>query len=94
MISDDVGDRVELGLTYRTAIVRKLKGLEDFVGVTVVSPFMGSLGWPFKKAAEHELEGTEDDPFHDSAHLRDLYFRADPNYAKRCVSLLCPLEPM
>lgn len=29
---------------HRTLIVRKLKGLEDFIDVSVVHPFMGALG--------------------------------------------------
>jgi len=67
----------------RTVIARQLKGLEDFIGVTVVSPYMGGLGWPFLKAAEHEIDGTEADPFYDSAHVRDLYFRVNPEYTGR-----------
>ncbi|KAG8892442.1 S-glutathionyl-(chloro)hydroquinone reductase [Tulasnella sp. 403] len=67
----------------RTAIVRRLKGLEDYISFTVVSPFMGSLGWPFKKAAEHELEDTHDDPLYGVSHVRELYFRANPEYAGR-----------
>lgn len=30
---------------HRTLIVRKLKGLEDFIGVSTVHPYMGAKGW-------------------------------------------------
>jgi len=67
----------------RTTIVRELKGLDDFIGVTVVSPFMGTKGWPFKKGAEHEFEGVEDEPFYGYSHLRELYFKVNPDYTGR-----------
>jgi len=67
----------------RTVIVRRLKGLEEFVDVTIVSPLMGKKGWSFKKTADHEVEGTDDDPLFGSEHLRDLYFRVNPGYDGR-----------
>ncbi|KAH9941900.1 glutathione S-transferase [Epithele typhae] len=65
----------------RTLIVRKLKGLEDFIGVTVVSPRMGSEGWPF--ASVDAFPGADADPFHDSKHIRDIYLSIEPNYEGR-----------
>jgi len=65
----------------RTLIVRKLKGLENFISVSVVSPHMGDLGWPFSTADDYE--GTDADPLHNSKHVRDLYLRVDPNYSGR-----------
>ncbi|KAG9047942.1 S-glutathionyl-(chloro)hydroquinone reductase [Tulasnella sp. UAMH 9824] len=67
----------------RTAIVRRLKGLESFIDVTVVSPYMGNLGWPFKKAADLAIDGAEDDPLYGVSHLRELYFKANPEYTGR-----------
>src|SRR5690625_2513624 len=32
---------------HRTLIVRKLKGLEDVIGVSAVHPYMGDQGWSF-----------------------------------------------
>ncbi|KII86171.1 hypothetical protein PLICRDRAFT_43753 [Plicaturopsis crispa FD-325 SS-3] len=65
----------------RTLIVRKLKGLEDIIPVTIVSPRMGSLGWAF--ANVDEFPGAEVDPLYSSEHVRDLYFKADPDYGGR-----------
>ncbi|KII86175.1 hypothetical protein PLICRDRAFT_43758 [Plicaturopsis crispa FD-325 SS-3] len=65
----------------RTLVVRKLKGLEDIIPVTVVSPRMGSLGWPF--ANVDEFPGANVDPLYNSEHVRDLYFKADPDYGGR-----------
>ncbi|KAI8972887.1 glutathione S-transferase [Trametes punicea] len=80
-------DRYHLYVSYacpwatRTLIVRKLKGLEDFVGVTVVSPRLGQDGWPF--ANVDDFPGAEKDPLFGSQHIKDLYFRAKPNYEGR-----------
>jgi len=66
---------------HRTLIVRKLKGLEDIISVTVVSPMLGANGWPF--ASVDKFPGAEVDPLYNSEHVKDLYFRADPNYSAR-----------
>ncbi|THH00104.1 hypothetical protein EW026_g2368 [Hermanssonia centrifuga] len=65
----------------RTLIVRKLKGLEDFIGVSVVSPHMGSDGWPF--ASVDPFPAADVDPLHDSNHVKDLYFKVQPDYSGR-----------
>lgn len=65
----------------RTLIVRKLKGLEDIISVTVVSPRMGAQGWPF--ANVDPFPGADVDPLYKSEHIKDLYFKADPNYGGR-----------
>ncbi|GLB42169.1 putative glutathione S-transferase [Lyophyllum shimeji] len=65
----------------RTLIVRKLKGLEDIIPVTVVSPRMGTQGWPF--ANVDPFPGAGVDPLYKSEHVKDLYFKADPNYGGR-----------
>ncbi|KIJ36733.1 hypothetical protein M422DRAFT_178974 [Sphaerobolus stellatus SS14] len=66
---------------HRTLILRKLKGLEDILPVSVVSPRMAENGWPF--ANVDEFPGATTDPVNDSKHVRDLYFKADPNYGGR-----------
>jgi len=66
---------------HRTLITRRLKGLDDLIGVSIVSPHMGQLGWPF--ASADEFPGAENDPLYNSEHIRDLYFRAQPNYEAR-----------
>jgi putative glutathione S-transferase len=80
-------DRYHLYVSYacpwatRTLIFRKLKGLEDMIPVTVVSPRMGANGWPF--ASVDEFPGADADPLYQSQHVKDLYLRADPNYSGR-----------
>ena len=60
-----------------------MKGLEEFVDLTVVSPFMGKLGWPFAKASEGQIEGMEEDPLYGFNHIREFYFKANPEYDGR-----------
>ncbi|KAJ4352284.1 S-glutathionyl-(chloro)hydroquinone reductase [Didymosphaeria variabile] len=70
---------------HRTMIVRKLKGLEDFVGITSVHWHMGEKGWRFAEKGE-KVAGdlTTPDPIHkDFTHIRDIYFEQDPNYNGR-----------
>ncbi|KAH7910114.1 glutathione S-transferase [Hygrophoropsis aurantiaca] len=65
----------------RTLITRKLKGLEEIIPVSVVSPHMGEDGWPF--ANVDPFPDADVDPLYNSSHVKDLYFRADPNYTGR-----------
>ncbi|PPQ70398.1 hypothetical protein CVT24_013136 [Panaeolus cyanescens] len=80
-------DRYHLYVSYacpwatRTLIVRKLKGLESLIPVTVVSPHMGPDGWPF--ATVDPYAGADADPLYKSDHVKDLYYKADPNYSGR-----------
>ncbi|KAG1826633.1 glutathione S-transferase [Suillus variegatus] len=67
----------------RTLITRKLKGLEDFIPFSAVSPHMGAQGWPFKNA-DPSWEDADNDPEHPNfQHVKDLYLLADPNYGGR-----------
>lgn len=56
----------------RTLMVRSLKGLEDHISVSIVSPKMGPLGWEFGG-----FEGASEDHLYGSTHLHQLYIRAD-----------------
>ncbi|MGR0186055.1 glutathione S-transferase family protein [Azospirillum aestuarii] len=58
---------------HRTLILRKLKGLEDAIGVTVVDPLMREEGWTF----------PEPDPITGSTRLHEVYTKADPTYSGR-----------
>ncbi|KAG8998172.1 S-glutathionyl-(chloro)hydroquinone reductase [Tulasnella sp. JGI-2019a] len=68
----------------RATIVRQLKGLQDFIGITVVSPVLTAKGWAFQKAAEKEVAGTEDDPLNGCSHIREYYLKVNPEYDGRC----------
>jgi len=65
----------------RTLIMRKLKGLEDFIDVSVVSPHMGGDGWPF--ANVDDFPGATVDPLYNASHIKDLYLRVNPEYDGR-----------
>jgi len=89
----------------RTLIVRKLKGLDEFIcktilrlsvslkltnsdpAVTVVSPRMGTHGWPFANA--DPFPGADADPLYQSEHVKDLYLKIEPNYSGRYVMRPC-----
>jgi len=63
---------------HRTLIFRKLKKLEDAIGVSIVHPDMLENGWEFKvegKARGDDLHGF------DFAH--QIYTKADPHYSGR-----------
>ncbi|KAJ7634985.1 glutathione S-transferase [Roridomyces roridus] len=80
-------DRYHLYVSYacpwatRALIVRKLKGLEDIISVTVVSPRFGANGWSFGNV--DEFPGAEADPLHNSSYIKDLYLLADPEFNSR-----------
>ena len=63
--------------------MRKLKGLEDIVSVSIVSPRMDSNGWPFARV--DPFPGAEDDPVYNAKHLKDIYLRVEPQYQGRWV---------
>lgn len=70
---------------HRALIVRKLKGLEEFIPYTSVHWHMGEKSWRFATPDE-KVPGayTEPDPIHkEYTHLRDIYFEQDPNYSGR-----------
>ncbi|SDK41554.1 glutathione S-transferase family protein [Microbulbifer yueqingensis] len=63
---------------HRTLIFRKLKGLEDLIGVSVVSPYMLENGWTF-----NEDEGSTGDPLYGADYLHQLYTRHRSDYSGR-----------
>lgn len=67
---------------HRTLIFRTLKGLEDYISVSVVDPLMVENGWEFRKA-ETRTEGATDDALFGSDYLYQVYLKADPNYSGR-----------
>lgn len=62
----------------RTAIMRKLKGLEDVIGLSVVDPIMGEEGWKFS-----DYPGSTPDTVNGAQYLREIYLKTDPNFTGR-----------
>lgn len=63
---------------HRTLILRKLKGLEDAISISVVNPFMGDDGWSFDPAP-----GVVPDAVNGARFLREVYAKAAPGYTGR-----------
>ena len=63
---------------HRTVIFRKLKALENVVGLSVVSPEMGRDGWTFDTST-----GSTGDAVNGKAKLSDVYVLAEPRYTGR-----------
>ena len=66
---------------HRTAIMRKVKGLEDAISLSSVEPHMGDDGWAFSDGS-----GAFPDPLYGEGFLRDIYTRADPGYTGRVTT--------
>jgi glutathionyl-hydroquinone reductase len=62
----------------RTLLLRKLKGLEAAISVSVVSPLMGDDGWAFGG-----YPGATEDALFGAKFLREIYVRARPDYTGR-----------
>ncbi len=65
---------------HRTAIVRRLKGLEGAISLSSVLPRMGEDGWEFSS------EGEFSDPLYGARYLREIYLKADPDYTGRVTT--------
>lgn len=63
---------------HRTVIFRRLKGLEDMIGLSVVHWFMGEHGWTFEPD-----DGVIPDPVNDARYMYEVYTAADPAYSGR-----------
>jgi putative glutathione S-transferase len=67
---------------HRTAIMRRLKGLEEAIGLSVADPIMREEGgWAFSNGS-----GEFPDLLHGASYLREIYTRADPNYTGRVTT--------
>jgi putative glutathione S-transferase len=58
--------------------MRKLKGLEKMIPVSVVNWFMGEDGWSFKPD-----DGVVPDPVFEAEYLREVYAGVKPDYTGR-----------
>jgi glutathionyl-hydroquinone reductase len=66
---------------HRTAILRKLKGLEDIISLSAVGSFMGEDGWAF-----YDEPGVIPDSVNGAQYLREVYAKADPDYTGRVTT--------
>lgn len=64
----------------RTLIARKLKGLDDFIAVTVVNPVLGEEGWRFGC-----YPGADADPVFGATWMHEIYTHADPHVNGRAT---------
>lgn len=62
----------------RTIIARKLLGLEEAIGMTVVDPIRDERGWAFRDGP-----GYSKDPINGFEFLAEAYELTDPNYQGR-----------
>jgi glutathionyl-hydroquinone reductase len=60
---------------HRTAIVQRLKGLEEVVTLSAVDPVRDGRGWAFRQGPGHSL-----DPVNGFALLRDAYEATEPGF--------------
>ena len=63
---------------HRTLIFRKIKQLESFISVSVVSPDMLDNGWTF-----NQEEGSSGDHLFKSTFLHEIYTKNKPDYTGR-----------
>jgi putative glutathione S-transferase len=70
----------------RTIIVRKLKGLEGAIGMTLVDPVRDDMGWAFRDTSGKIAPGLpfeSTDPINGFQFLSEAYTTTDPNYHER-----------
>lgn len=68
---------------HRTNIVRSLKGLEDIIQLAVMDFELTDKGWVF-----NGNDGSDKrDPLYGFEYIRELYWKADPDYNMRCMLL-------
>jgi glutathionyl-hydroquinone reductase len=70
----------------RTVIFRKLKGLEDAIGMTVLDPIRDNKGWAFRDSSGKTPLGApfeSTDPENGFHYLSEAYEATDPNFDER-----------
>ena len=59
---------------HRVIIARKLKGLEEAIGMTIVDPIRDEKGWAFR---------DDPDPLHGFTYLEEAYLQSEPTFEGR-----------
>jgi glutathionyl-hydroquinone reductase len=70
----------------RTVIFRKLKGLEEAIGMTIIDPIRDEKGWAFRDPSGKIQPGApfeSTDPINRFQFLSEAYKATDPNYDER-----------
>ena len=62
----------------RCLMMRKLKGLEEIISLSVVNPVMLEHGWTFEDGP-----GVIADPIIDADYMHEIYTHVDPSYSGR-----------
>lgn len=62
---------------HRALIMRSLKGLQDMISVSVVTPLMLEKGWSFSPDQPDHLFGVD--------HIHQIYQKADPSYTGKAT---------
>ena len=63
---------------HRAIIMRRLKGLEDAIGMTIVDPERDERGWEFRDGPGHST-----DPVNGFRFLMEAYTQSDPSFDGR-----------
>jgi glutathionyl-hydroquinone reductase len=63
---------------HRTALLWRLKGLEEIIGLSIVDPVISDRGWKFS-----DKLGCIPDTVNDADYLWQIYVKSDPNYTGR-----------
>lgn len=66
---------------HRTLIGRKLKGLENHIGISIVHPLTGDEGWTFENSDSTRL--CTGDRLYGKQHLHELYTKAKSDFTGR-----------
>jgi putative glutathione S-transferase len=72
---------------HRANLVRHLKGLQDFIDISIVKPYpkgndKGWPGWQFPES-DNEYPNATVDKLFGSKYLHEVYFKADKEYKGR-----------
>ncbi len=63
---------------HRTALLWKLKGLEEVISLSIVDPVISDRGWKFT-----DREGCIADKVNNADYLWEVYVKSDPHYTGR-----------